>query len=233
MKQLLLLFLPLTVFSQTSETTQKRAFWLGLSFSPDLAHRTTVSENDVVENTYDHIETSKFGYTGGVNILFEINSGLELETGIQYSWKGFKIKERTFIAEQPGDPAIPERGWFEYRYPYLDAPLKLNYKPFKNRKFFFSGGLIAHFYLQSSTKFVAFYAGGRKEETVQYSTDDDYKKITLGFVAGFGRDFNFGKNSKLRIEPLFRHIFLPIHPGSVKYYLWTAGLNVGFYKRLH
>lgn len=225
--------MPLTAFSQTNEATQKRAFWLGLSFSPDLASRATFSENDLVENTYDDIEIPKFGYTGGINILFEIADALELETGIQYSWKGFKTKERTFTVGQPNDPAIPERGWFESRHPYLDVPLKLNYKPFKKGKFFFSGGLIGHFYLQSSTKFVAFYAGGRKEENVQYSTDDDYKKMTLGVVAGFGRDFNFGKNSKLRVEPLFRHMFLPIHPGSVKYYLWSAGINVGFYKRLH
>lgn len=235
MKQLLpifLLFPAFTAFNQTAETAHHRSLWLGLSFSPDLAYRTTASQNDIVEGTYDKIEIPKSGYSGGVNVVFEMDQQIELEGGIQYSWKGFRTKEQQFTAGQPNDPFLPASGWFEHRYPYIDVPVKLNYKPFKNGKFFFTGGLIGHIYLQSSIKSVYIYSDGRKTEMVQFSTDDGYETFTAGIVAGFGRDFYLGKNSKFRVEPLFRHMFLPIHGGSVKYYLWSAGLNVGFYKRL-
>jgi hypothetical protein len=234
MKQLLLTFLllPFVAASQTAETPQKCGPWLGINFSPDLAYRTTASKNDYIEDLSDKTEEPKFGYTAGANILLELNDCFSLESGIQYSKKGFRTEDASYVVELP-EPSIPTHGWFEYNFTYLDLPVKLNYRPFSKNRFFISGGAILHLKLKNDVTRISYYADGhREEEMPEIFAKIDYKPIAAGIIAGFGTDMKVGKNSKLRVEPLFRHMITPIYGGSVKYYLWSAGLNMGFYWRL-
>lgn len=224
------LLLPLTAFSQMAETPQKRGLWLGLSFSPDMINRTTASKNDNFEEVLDELERYDIGYTFGVSVLCESDDRLTWEGGVQYSKKGYRTEDQILVFPGPADPLY---GWVEYHFSYFDLPFKLIYKLFKKGNFFLSSGIILNVKLQDDFIRVSYYADGRREEeNLTIYSAIDYKPISAGIVAGFGGDVNIGKNSKLRIEPIFRHMITPINDGVVKYYLWSAGLNVGFYHRL-
>jgi hypothetical protein len=228
---LVFLFLPLAAFGQVAETFPKRGLWLGLSFSPDLIYRTTSSKNDNFESQLDELERSNFGYTTGINILYELDERITLDGGIQYSQKGYCTVDQVFLP--PLGSGEPEHGWFEYDFSYLDFPLKLNYRLFKKGNFFVSSGASFHVKLKYKPTQILFYQDGRREEkSPSLFSDPNFKSFNMSLVVGFGGEMKLTKNSILRIESLFRHMITPINDGVVKYYLWSTGLNVGFYRRL-
>ena len=72
---------------------------LGVNFSSDINYRTLKNEGensstDIVLKARNENEIPKFGYTGGVSIGLNFNRFIGIETGIQYSNKGYQTKKK-------------------------------------------------------------------------------------------------------------------------------------------
>lgn len=104
---------------------------IGINFSPDICFR-TIKNNDgssfseLVVEQRNIRETVKFGYSTGFNICYNIKKFVGLETGIQYSNKGYKTKKQDLIFG-PSDPSLPNQSELIYNYHYIDIPIKVNF----------------------------------------------------------------------------------------------------------
>ncbi len=80
-----------------SGTSDFRRVQIGMNVSPDIGFRTlqnkdgSPSSNAIIQYNNEH-ETVKIRYTAGLNICFNIKRNIGLETGIQYSNKGYQTK---------------------------------------------------------------------------------------------------------------------------------------------
>ena len=114
MKQILFFLLTLSFYLVHGQETKRQKgqnkIFIGFSFSPDYNYRTlkqnggSPSAGLVIKSRND-IEIAKFGYTTGLNVCINLSNTLWLETGIQYSNKGYKTKNRDLIWPQP-DPGL-------------------------------------------------------------------------------------------------------------------------------
>lgn len=86
------------VYGQNNVTTKARKFFIGANFSPDYCYRVlTQNDNNISNNSWtraknilDSIEIAKFGYTAGIVLGYQFNVLIGIETGIQFSNKGYK-----------------------------------------------------------------------------------------------------------------------------------------------
>ena len=83
--------------AQTKKTANK--ILIGYNFSSDYNYRSLKNSNnkpmtEVVIESRNKTEIAKFGYTTGINILFNCTKNWGLETGLQYSNNGYQTKNR-------------------------------------------------------------------------------------------------------------------------------------------
>jgi hypothetical protein len=108
-KNFIIIILTLTAFfcygqetTKGTQTEEFKKFQFGINFSPDFAYRVLknndgTSDKDFIIDVRNKTETIKLGYTAGVNVFFNIKKTIGLETGIQYSNKGYQIKKKDLI----------------------------------------------------------------------------------------------------------------------------------------
>src|SRR5687767_3453389 len=127
-----------SLFGQDSITTHIKKFYLGFNFSPDYSYRTLYKNDKQVSDSLwsiakeleDSINVPKFGYTGGLTVGYYITSRISLESGLQFSNKGYKTIPIETIYDWK-EPSIVATNIFNYYY--LDIPLKVNYEFLKKR----------------------------------------------------------------------------------------------------
>ncbi len=237
---ILLVFLSLSVKSQT-EVPNPKKFSFGVNFSPDYSYRRLHSNNpdhDFVINQLNDWEEPAFGYTTGLSVRYLVNKKFELESGLQFSDKTFKLDIDRDDFEtpdnglyQPDDPAIPERLTTNYHFYYLGVPVKLNYHFYQKRmRMYVSAGVSADFAIDTKSKTTMKYRD-RTESIERNNNGGDYNKICLSGLAGFGAETALFKRFGIRIEPVFRYSFTPMVDDPMKEYLYSAGLNVAIFYR--
>lgn len=237
MKQLLiiLILLPLTIFSQSTDPIGNSRFFIGATFSPNYAYRNltqidkTITDdqwNDA-KSVEDSIYIPKFGYTTGVAFGYQINKKLSIETGFQYSNKGY----RTISIETVYDfSKPPEKARNILNFHYLGIPLKANLT-FFDKKFQLLVGLGATLDILVKTTAKTIPDNPTSEFPIK-TTDIDYayNKTNLSPTASIGLKYNITDRMSLRAEPTFRYSLLNIDDKSyAATHFWSAGLNIGFY----
>ncbi len=239
MKRLLLftiLFFSFSLYGQETIKTKDKRFFIGVIFSPDYSYRNltkkgnSLSDNqwNEIKNYMDSIEISKFGYTSGINFLYQFNTRWSAETGIQYSNKGYQISSiLTSSIEYPEDRNLAN---ILYSYNYIDIPFKANYSFINKRiNLFVSIGAILNININSTIKYIP------DIPTPQFKThtkDNNYpyNKINISPTIGFGLNYKINDRMKLSIEPAFRYGILNIDNSSYStMHLWSTGLNFGYY----
>ena len=217
-----LLFLSLRGFSQAD--TKDSKFQLGLIFSPNMCGiSTNVPNNNLVP---------KFGYSGGINICYTINSVFGFEFGLQYANKGYRIKEEDIPAPFFGgntQDVVKVRAADNYNY--LDIPLKLNIMAGKNRlRFIGSVGVITGIFLLASQERKTTYSDGSVKSTRIVSSNYlSYNPIGLSPTVSAGIDYKISAALHLRIEPAFRYGLIKPESTNYRANLWSAGINIGAY----
>ena len=209
---------------------------VGINFSPDYDFR-TLKNNDgssssgLVIKSRNDAEAVKFGYTAGFNICISFSQLAGLETGIQYSNKGYKTKKQALFYIPP-DPGLPVNSKSIYSYQYIGIPLKVKFG-FGNGKlrFLSSVGLMANFLLNVKHTSIYEYADNRTEKKKQ-STTAGYKKVDISPVISAGIDYKISSRIHLTAEPTFRYGILKTTDTPVTEKLWSAGLNFGAYYSL-
>ena len=203
--------------------TEKNNVRVGVSFSPDITNRSY--PNNRLGRIQREFETSKFGYTTGVNFIFNKSKSLEFETGLLYSRKGYQTKNNTLIPEQP-DPAMPVKAKFIYNYNYIDIPLKVNVVfGESNVRFITGAGVVTNILLGEKVTSIFEYSNGNTVKKTEPSTFNN-KKINLSPMISAGVDYKLKEKTSLRLEPTFRY-------GLLQPNIWSAGLNVDYYCTLH
>ena len=233
MKQLSLLLmtiLSLAAFGQNSKQANK--ITIGYSFSPNYSFRAlkngdgnSATAMTIKNRNYD--EKAKFGNTTGINVTFHFSDFVGFETGIQYSNKGYKTKDRDLVYQVP-DPVLPNRAKTNYSYLYIGIPLKAKFAFGKsNVRIVSSTGFTTNFLINviGSTDYI--YSDG-KTETQNQSSTSGFNKIDISPMASIGVDFKLTDKIHLSAEPTFRFGLIKTKDAPVKQKLWNAGLAFGF-----
>jgi len=238
MKRLLLLtilFSSISIYGNDTASTKSRRIFIGANFSADHCYR-ALTKNDrnfpndqwtMAKKFDDSVEVPKFGYTAGITFGFQINKRISIETGIQYSNKGYKTI-----------PIMTAYNWNEaeaiatniINYSYLDFPLRVNFSFLKKRiQILASIGTALNCLVQTSTKTIP------ETPTITFKTKTNvslypYKKINISPMASVGLKYKINTRMNLRVEPTFRFSMLNIDAKSYRTtHLWSAGLNIGYY----
>lgn len=147
---LTLTFLSLTALGQ--DTNSGKKILIGFNFSPDYANRVLKngdgsSSTDLVIKSRNDIEIAKFGFTTGLNVWFNFSQRIGLETGIQFSNKGYKAEDQNLVYFPP-NPGSPTKVKIIYAYQYIGVPLKAKFSFTKNKIHFIAGiGFVTNFLL--------------------------------------------------------------------------------------
>ncbi len=215
MKQLFIsitLFSSLLVQGQEIKSTKKiNKILIGYNFSPEYDFRTLKnndgsSSSDIVIKSRNNIEIPKFGFTTGLNIWINFTNLVGLETGIQYSNKGYKTKTLDLIYE-PSNPSSPTKAKIVYSYQYIGIPLKAKFTVGKSKTRFLSSiGFMTNFLLNVKQTINFEYADGKTEEKKQ-STTSGFKKVDISHMISVGIDYKLTDKIHLIAEPTFKYGF--------------------------
>ncbi len=239
MKNLTLFLLTLTAFSsygqdKTKETPTAdfKRVQIGINVSPDVCFRTLKNNDgswssDLVVDQRNKMETVKVGYTAGLNVCFNIKKFVGLETGIQYSNKGYQTKKQDLIFGQP-DPSLPKQSKFVYDFHCIDIPVKANFTIGKKKvRFFTSVGVTTNIFIKETQTSFLIYSDRTDKKTSP--TNFDYNKVNISPTVSVGIDYKINGRMNLRVEPTFRYGVLKIIDTPVTGYLYSGGLNISYY----
>lgn len=249
MKQFLIIIfyaLPLTSFGQDN-ATETHKLLIGVTASPDICYRTLEntngsSTNDWIIDLRNDGESPKFSYSTGLSLCYNFTRHWGIETGLQYSNKGFK-----FVNSNPsfGDQIDPRYGFiytqngptptivtFIDNFNYLDIPLRAIFTVGKRKiRFISSVGITANILINATNTSVVKYADGDTDRNTQ-EQPYDYKKINFSTTVSVGIDWQLCDKFNLRVEPTFRYGLLKIIDAPITAYLWSGGLNFTCYYAL-
>ena len=224
MKKLVLLIihlLPFINYAQQNDSLKFNSFSIGGTYSADYCYRTTSTNpsNRWLKDEMDSLEISKIGYTTGLNFDFTLNNRFSISSGLLYSDKGYKLKSKVI-------PNIDKS--IDHIY-YLDIPLKFNYNIIsKKTKFFISAGISSNIFLSSKILF-------QKENssfTNVVKGNSDFSKINFATILNLGIQNDLSKSWYFKSEMIYRQSIMPSMKAPINQYLYSFGLNVGFYYRL-
>lgn len=210
---------------------KSKRFQIGINISPDICYRTLANNNnsapsDAAIKSRNSNETIKPGITAGLNVRYYLNDKLGLETGFQYSIKGYQTKWMTGIPFDP--PDIPFKFKFVDDFHYLELPIKANYTIYKRKvSIFVSGGITTGILFDK--KYLYIYKYPDHAHKNNYKENYTYNQLNITPMIGFGVEYHFKNNGHLVIEPTFRHGISKITDTPVTAYLYSFGLNLGYY----
>lgn len=251
MKQCVFILLLLTIVgvhgqnnAETSAVSDFKRVQIGINISPDICFRTLKNNGgnsftDIVIKQRNKDETVKAGYTTGLNVCFNIKKFVGIETGIQYSNKGFQIKQRRAVFGSqlpPGTPLPPEQDEklpnkidFVYNFHYIDIPVKANFTIGKKKvRFFTSIGFVTNIFIKETSTTILKYSDHteRKTGTINYN---NYNSVNISPVISAGIDYKINNRMNLRVEPTFRYGVLKTVKAPVEEHLYNGGLNISYY----
>lgn len=215
----------LPIFGQSTEVNSDRTLFLGLAFSPDYSYRTISSEMNV--DLWNAAEEPKFGFTTGLVALFKFNPRFALETGLQFSDKGYKIQS-TIRNSEPWPPNPLQKSTNIFHYQYLDIPVKANYFILTKRlKIFVSAGISANIFLNNKTTLIYDYDDGSME--TESVSEPDLKALNVAAMVGVGMDYAIANRLHLRVEPIFRHSVTNTLDAPISRYPYSLGANTALF----
>ena len=228
MNKLLLITLILSAsvsFGQRKSTSSENAskgFQLGLNASPDYCFRTMPS----------YFEVPKLGYTFGLNTAYQFNQLFSVETGLYYSNKGCQTSKMDLVFFVP-DPANPNQAQYIYNYHFIDIPLKANFTVGSRKiKFFTSVGLTTNLFIKETQTNIYVYSDRTDINTISPSLMD-IRKVNFTPTLSTGIDWSLNPNVNLRVEPNFQYSALSFTNTPLTGNLFSAGLKMSVYYRLH
>ena len=235
-KLLLLLTLPLGGYAATDSTavndSAKVKKWeLGLAFSPDYCYRKLKASADAawISEARDSMEIAKFGYTTGISLACKLNPKIYIETGLLFSDSGEKTKKIATEEVPFGQKAVEYS--FNHHFYYLDVPLRVDYAFLNGKlKFYALAGISANFLLSQKNTTITNFANNVTRETSAKNTS--FSKFNLAVIAGCGIKYPLNKKATLKAEPIFRYAMTSVIDAPVKSYLYSAGVNIGFFYNL-
>jgi hypothetical protein len=190
-------------------------------------------------------EAPMFGYSGGVNILYQFSKHISAEAGVQYSKKGYAMKTHDLYF---GDPIDPRNGITytnpggnssglvniktRYNHHYLDIPVRALFTIGKKRMRFSSSiGITTNIPLKATQTTIIEYEDG---DTKRTTNDQLYKfnRLNISPTVSIGVDYQLSEKFSLKAEPTFRYGLIKIIDTPVTAYLWSGGMILSCYYKL-
>lgn len=219
------------VNASNNTTSDFRKFQIGINFSPDICYR-TLKNNDgsntsqIVIRIRNENETIKLGYTTGLNFCYNFNTSIGIETGVQFSNKGYQSKMKSLRYNQP-EPDDPLFGKFRYNFYCMDIPLKANITfGEKKLRLLTSFGLTTNILFKETSTSVLIYSDGKKRKEAPQGYD--FNNLNFSPTLGIGIDYQINNRMHLRVEPTFRYNVLKIIDTPVTAYLYNGGINISY-----
>lgn len=247
MKRLLVLFIavfPLTVSAQDTviEPIPLRPYkWkLGLCYAPEYASRTLrVEENNPIAQQIaagrNDREHAKFGYTVGADAHYQLHRRIGLSFGLQYSNKGYSNK----TAQYGPDPFYPSPNYIAsarqvYSYTYIEIPLLVDVTVFQCGKLSIgaAAGLTGSILLSANATSHLTYADGSKKRSRSKDEITDYRTFLFSARVQVAAAYRLSSRSMIQLAPSYRHGLNSIVNAPIRGYLWSYGLNLGYYRSL-
>lgn len=196
---LLICFISVNLFSQ--DTISKISF--GIQFTPHLSNLNQ-NWNTELDLNRDHFDKQfKVGWTTGVIFRYSVLKNLLIETGLNYSNKGYSEVNYWDLSDSIRDLAIsmdgkyPEEWSSKYNTFFLDIPLSINYNFYSNRKLSCYGRLgfiMNHWFYSTSTYSVNYNDGTQETGNVKSKyreiAESSSRRINLSSQAALGLEFN-------------------------------------------
>ena len=185
-------------FSQENDKTKHNSE-IGITFS-------SFGDNDVVRFQELEGSASYIGdnfYTFGINYIYQLNSLLDLETGIEYS--------KHNISVHPNLPPAVDAFPYPANLSLINIPVTLRLGFLKY--FFINGGLLLDIDISNSSP-VDNQAG-------------------IGGSAGLGINYDFKFGASIFINPYLKaHALIPLSPASYPQRLMESGFRFGVMYKL-
>lgn len=221
---------------------------IGVVVSPDLTYRILCNRNgdavsNYIEDDRNAKETPKPGVTAGFTFGYRFTQAVGIETGIMYSDKGYQAKKRGLTYGDMIDPRYgfvystsgtnsPTKVRFVYDFHYVGIPVKANFRFGGHQwKGIATIGAIAEFLTASTNTAALFYENGPADRSTEMASDD-FKVFNLSATVSAGVEYTINESMSVRVEPTFRFGALPIIDAPITSYLYSAGLQIGYYYRL-
>ena len=228
-RHILFLFLLNITFTISAGNDQGEDFHriqVGVNFSPDNSYRILTGDSYDIDRR-NETEKARFGYTGGLAVNFNLNKVFGIESGIQYSDKGFSGKNYWHV---DGDDDYYE--WWQkevHHFHYIEIPLKARFVT-GERKVRFSGsiGVTTGFLVGVAT--TTKYSDDRKTRTKQNDAEN-YNRLNFFFSGSMGIDYKITQKSSIRIEPTFQYGLLSTiksKDNDLSEHLCSVGVNISY-----
>lgn len=215
---------------------------IGLSYSPEASYRFLGIRNGENEATMQSIidyrnesETFKFGHTAGVQIAYDLNKKISIESGISYTMFGDKTKPSDLVVADGNGVIIIGTSFARNSYHYVSVPLTLNYS-FGTRalKYVVSSGISASLAVgQSNLLRIDYPDGGYFESsTSSFGTPSSFHRLALGAHLSAGIEYHFSSKFSMQLAPVFRMTATSVTDAPILGYYFNAGLETGVQWRL-
>ncbi len=185
---------------------------LGVNCSPSICNATFFNSK------------LKFGIISGVNFRYNFSNNVGLETGLQFSNKGFSdsykySQPNTFDVKQ-----VKNR----VQLNYLDLPIKVNFHLGNNKtRFFTSIGFVSNIPLKATSVEIKTF-NDKSKTRERYSSK--FTNFSLSALVSLGIEIQLVDKLNLQIGPDFRNTLINSPKYQTNALYWTLGLNVGIYK---
>jgi len=199
----------------------------------------------LIVRIFDENETGKINFRFGFNFNQRLSRNIFFKTGIRFASVGYQRKyedsglrwgnQQTGGVFDPDAPSneLPDISKLVYSYSFIEIPLIARYE-FSQKKFtpFVALGIAPSIFLKHQLKLTT--DTGESQILNKNNPDDNYSTVNIVGVFSFGGNYTIGENLQVFAQPTFRYHFTRLYKyGSVKEYLWNAGLEVGLRKRLN
>lgn len=234
-----LLFLSISQlnFAQENATTSFSRFQLGIHFSGDLAYRQlfNTSSDSLVISMVEWMKSKQspiFGLNTGVNLCYRFSSRFGIESGLQFSKKGYRWGNDVWILDETksaGGYLQKNATTTSINFYSISVPVRGNVHLGEKRlKFLLSAGFLVD-YLVENRQVDKFNVDGKPFLKNVFKQTDEYERFNFTPTLSLGASYEWTPRMTLRIEPTFRYgLIYPDH-NLVHTRLWSAGLNGGLY----
>jgi hypothetical protein len=219
-------------FGQTSNK-QKR-FQVGIHAAPEVCYRSLYNNDSsqqsaaiiTLRNGY---ETVKLGYTGGLDLVFNLNSKFGFQAGLQLANRGYSTK-KIDIESTTIDPIVPQSVKYNYHFYYLEIPAKVNYSFGQNRmRLSTSAGLSSAFLIKQNNTYIGFFKDSTTRQTL--NSINTYKPFNIIATISAGIEYQLSPLTSFKIEPTFRYGLLNIIDAPISGHVYSGGVNVSYLVR--
>ncbi|MEL6695524.1 MAG: hypothetical protein AAFP89_04745, partial [Bacteroidota bacterium] len=169
---------------------------------------------------------TSIGYTGGINLKWNVTDRLSLASGLWISVKKNSSKKTDILQDIP-EPNTPEALRPVVRKSYVDIPLVASYTLGEGKiKPYLSLGVIGHIF-QGYQYYVSQYFENGDVTRASFDLIGDFPAFTASAMLAGGLDVALSSKVNLRIGHSFKHMFqnANIESSSFNIFFYSAGLE--------